>query len=407
MSRAKKTQVTDSPAADNAVEYVPQIEPANEPEVAQVVIKNRLHQEWVEMRPQSTTTTDQTLVQVIEEDDHSTPSSVAPPAIDPIEQLLEEISASSFDWTMTVWRLPNFDRDFNGSMKARKILCGSQPFDTDYEDTIQRLYAKKDKPNNFLVVVRRDNRIYKILPVVQAEPVDDVEPKQEQGQSNNAIPASATTNDAVAELQRQLKIFKQMQEMFAPAQQPATVQQAELSPEAAMLKLLEVDSEKLAGVRKRIFGEGGNDESASWFTELKPFLPVVIQGVTQWLTNRQTEAATVQSPHAAPLPPQPQEPTSTDDVFFQTLWNAANQNAPLPQFLQWLDMFSASYPQVEPYLNTIVDLPPLQAAYFCRRNALNAHPEQKPESVAAWIENFQIELKRAYEEPELAPEAKQ
>lgn len=316
MARTKKQP-------EEIAEELPEIdEPILEP--PPIMVKTREYREYVApmpiAKPAPQQQADGEVVAVVEEPEYLQSEGLyiepEPPPIDPMEALLAEIGGAAHAWTMTIYRLPNFDRDGNGSLKARKILCGTQPFDSQFEETIQSLYARPDKPNNFLVCVRRDSRIHRILPVIAIEPVNGAErAATQQSQRDNAFPSAvvAAPVNPLAALKEHAEVFRELKKIFGderPRQSEAIAtvpNPAELTPESAMLKLLEVEPAKLEMVRSRIFGNGESSGGSEWVALVRELLPLFMPMLSGFAQRFAQPPQPNGQPQIQPIPQAPQQ----------------------------------------------------------------------------------------------------
>lgn len=315
MARARKKIIEDE-SFDETEGVTIEIEPEKPDESPPIMVKTVERREYVApMIPQASPPVQENAVTIASEPEL--------PEADAIESLLREYGAQDAQWSMTVYRLPGYERDSNGSLKARKVLCGSQPFNEHFEQVIQELYAKPNKPNHFLVAVRRDSRIYRILPVLSIEPLPEAEREAEsKSNQNNAIPAPVAI-DPFAEMKRAIALVKQLQDVFP---QPQASPQGEITTEQAVLKLVATDREAIKAITSRILPSEGGNGMPEWVTALLPIAAPLIGALTQKITQGLTAPAEPQQPSAPQLPPQTAE--KYQHIIGRILYGIENGLAP-------------------------------------------------------------------------------
>lgn len=302
-----------------------------------------------------------------------------PLPVDPIEELLKEIGATSGEkWSMTVARLPNYEKDNNCSPRARQVVVGTLPFDHDYVETIQTRFAVAGKPNDFLVCIRRGNRIHSYLPVVQVEAPWSEQSNADAPQGYNAIPA-AVDRDPFAEFTRVMKMIKQANEALgvnlqttAPPSPPEP--EKKITTEQALMILAKEDPEEMAKVRDRIFGRNNRDdyeprEASGGMMEallqqiapgLNAALPLFAQAAMAWAANQMTPANTSAASSAPPLPPpaepMPQAPPPLEIQLSNYLLNSCQDNRDVKTVIDELKQYEAANPAAARLLDYIAGM---------------------------------------------------
>lgn len=276
------------------------------------------------------------------------PQYAAPEAETMESRLRKEVGLTGDRWSMTVYRLLKYHADGNASLNGNATVICTKPFDLDsYVDTVLESCVVPDKPNDFLVIVRRNNRVYCHLPVIRAEAIARPEqPTTQQGQINNAIPAAVV--DPFAEMKKAMAFIKSVRELESPPQ-PQAAPAGEISTESAILKVIASDPEQVAKIAKRLLpGDSSEDAMPGWLQALIPLItPLLAQIAGRFLTPQ--PQAEPQAP-GQPAQLEPQQPP--------------------PQFLQYQELIKRVIYGIENGLAP--DFVAEEIATFCERDAVLA-----------------------------------
>ena len=331
------------------------------------------------------------------------PEPAAPRPPDPIEELLREIGVSPQQWSMTVQRLPNYERDGNCSPTAKKIICATLPFDANYAETIQARFARPNKPNDFLVAVRCGNRIHSYLPVVQVEYLAPDNATADPAQAIYAVPAAVEARDAFAELEKALRMVKRMNDALGVSQtlQPPPPEPPKLTTEAALMHLANEDPEQIARMRDRIFGRDNptSEPESAWapfVKELLPTVPVLAQGLLMWLGGQaQANPAALESPGQItsppvipPAEPPPPQPTAEQHVLSNIL-TALSQNAQTQEIAALLAHMEMREPAIKPLISFLTDQEPAEVLEYLRQLVPLAAEITQRDYAENWVKSVQ------------------
>lgn len=309
-------------------------------------------------------------------------------------RLRKEVGLTGNRWTMTVYRLLKYDETMNASLNGDAIAICTVPFDLDtYVDIILDRCTVPNKPNDFLPVVRRNNRVFCHLPVVRAESVARAEqPATQQGQTNNAIPAPVTP-DYFAELKRTMKFMKELRELEAPAAPPA-VPVGEVTTEQAILKVIASDPEQVSKIARRLLP--GNDAPEEgmpgWVRELMPVVTPIFAALAQkFLMPQPVSQAAPQAQEPPPREIQAQEPPPQFHKYVELVGRlvAGLEKGYSPAYVgEDFDLACNSDELLIPFVNPLLAMAPatLQA------ELVKSYPQAaatlaKPESLA-WLTEF-------------------
>lgn len=381
-------------------------EPAPPPAAAATKrVKTRQVQEWIEDVP---TTIDQpwnagNIVDIEE------PPAVAPepvkPAKDEIGEYLDFIENDTGNqYAMTVYRLPNYEKDFNCSMRARKVVCGSVPFGLDYEDVIQQRWARKGKCNDYFVLIRKNGKIDRQLPVVQIEPIDEPpRPREIPEMHSQAAPGALATVDPLQQMRETMKFMAELQRTMMPLFQPPAAAQAvgEISTEAALLKLIEQSPEQIARVTEKFFPAAGNpSDGESWFSLIKEMLPALQPLIGAFIQKLTTPAAPPPAPTSAnatvdalPLDPQAARAPSPAEEKYIYIINRMLQgidNGLDAGFVgEEIDMVISQVPELAATISNLMSVPPAQVLKTLQGVFPGAQKICQEPTAEQWISDLQ------------------
>jgi len=306
-------------------------------------------------------------------------------------RLRKEVGLTGDRWSMTVYRLTKYAVDGNASLNGNAFAVITKPFDLDsYVDTILESCIAPDKPNDFLPVVRRNNRVYCHLPVVRAEAVARSEqPATPASQSNHAVPAAV---DPFAEMKKAMRFMKELRELEAPAAPRAPA--GEVTIESAILKVIASDSEQVAKIARRLLpGDSGNSEDAmpAWLTALIPIATPFLSAIVQRLTAPPV-LAEPQAPGYAPQQIPAQEPPpqfrQAQELTARVIYGI--KNVLDPAFVaEEVDEFCSRDETLAAFCQPLVITPPAILAENLKQLAPGEVALNKPEAIE-WLTNFQM-----------------
>lgn len=306
-------------------------------------------------------------------------------------RLRKEVGLTGDRWSMTVYRLSKYAVDGNASLNGNAYALCTKPFDLDsYVDTVLESCIAPDKPNDFLVVVRRNNRVFCHLPVIRAESVARPEQQSaQQGQINNAIPAAVT--DPFAEMKKAMRFVKELRELDAPVAPQAPA--GEMTTEAAILKVIASDPEQVAKIARRLLpGDSSNDDAMpSWLSALIPIATPFLSAIVQRLTAPPS-LPVQQSPGFAPQQIQPQEPPpqfrQAQELTARVIYGIKNALDPI-FVAEEVEEFCSRDETLAVFCQPLVTTPPPALAESLRQLAPNEPTLNKPEAIE-WLTGFQM-----------------
>lgn len=279
-------------------------------------VRNFLRQEWEEVVPVAPppppTQEADSGPEILLIDDDAPPDD-APD--NPIDELLKEIGNAADDHKAVVYELPNYHLDGNSSIAhAETVFCGAVSIPPHFRtkgellQLIQEKYAKPNKEFYDFSIVVKSRRIKRVLPVVRIRPLF-AEPKPTEAGGPN-LPFAANAADPLEALEKQAKVFERLRRIIAPEQKAETTIPAgqPLTTEAAILKLISDDPEKVAAIANKFIG--GNEKAdamPAWLSALLPVVAPLLTSLAQRLMQPPQESPAVAPPPAvvaAPTPPQ-------------------------------------------------------------------------------------------------------
>jgi hypothetical protein len=339
---------------------------------------------------------------------------IEPP--DPIAEAACFISGSSSTWSIGVERLKNYSRDKRTSPDARSF-CGNLAIpDADYlnsntyREDIQARWAKPPEVNFFLLALRKDNRIFRWLPVVAIDPPDPVTVAKQAAENANVniLYPYPQPQDGLRQFVHQARQFSEVRELLFPgaAVQPAAAPQIN-STEQAMFHLLNADGGVVETIADKLRGllntrNDGSREPSMMDIGLALAQKFDLQAVLHEARALVAEArgnpvasqpAPMQPLVATPATPPPL-PEAANQMINFTL-HAVQQGWPPEQAAQWLIEFEAKNPDSSTYLDLIVKMEPDKVLTWLAQAApqaatLAARPETK-----VWLEAVQKLLKES------------
>lgn len=281
-------------------------------------VRNFLRQEWEEVIPVEKAdkpvpeTEPQQEILLIDDDAGDEPPD------NPIDELLKEIGNAADDHKAVVYELPNYHLDGNSSIAhAETVFCGAVSIPPHFRtkgellQLIQEKYAKPNKEFYDFSIVVKSRRIKRVLPVVRIRPLF-TEPKPAETGGSNLPFAAVATADPLEALEKQAKILERLRRIIAPdAKVETTIPAGQpLTTEAAILKLISDDPEKVTAIANKFIG--GNEKSdamPAWLSALLPVVAPLLTSLAQRLMQPPQEPpAVAPSPAVIAAPTPPQEP---------------------------------------------------------------------------------------------------
>lgn len=366
---------------------------------------------------------DEELAETITEDDG-----------DEVEQFLSTIDTRSAEWTMIVYRLPNYELDGRTDSRSGRIRLGSRPFNPKtYEDEIAARYAKPGLPNIFLVEIRRDGDYHTQLPVLFIEPASPEELARfgvTAATPNPApaiapatavmptLPMSNSLEEQLAAFSKFLELGQKLSKIFMPVQPQTAPVMAPAEPpseERALMTLLMSDENTTARVRSAVIdklGLGGTSGGeTNWADVINTFLqkgPEMLQVGLNWVERmRQQAAFDVHNPQPAQFPPTaptaPTAPLSPEEALFEQVLRMCRMGIPAPAAAANLSQMIAAHTYATPdggeycpldmAVAMFLTMTPAQAIEAVTSlSPANAELVQQPH-VPQWIAEIQAALK--------------
>jgi len=379
-----------------------------------------------------------------ESEDFSIDPDLEPP--DPIQAIIDEISLKHANWAMHVYRLPNYDKDQRTDPKSRKF-CGTLSIpDGDYllQDTylqdIQEKFARPGEINTFLIIIRKNNLMFREFPIVTVEPPPpDVLAKMAPAPGMNGVTIlnQHPSQDPIKDLVRQVKQLSEIRDALLPPELLKQItlpqQQAQANPvtdETAMFHLLNRDGEiidNLVGkfkdaVRRR----DGQHEPTFMDLALAAInnntLPKMMDKAMEMLgsilnARNGAQVANGMAGSPAPVPPgaapapvptdpavnpaaspngQPATTMTSMTPEIALLNFAIHQcayNSEAGAVAEWIITYEEQYPAVSPYVNMFVAMPPADALEWLSKSVPDAAHIAQMAHALTWIEGVQNEIK--------------
>lgn len=342
-----------------------------------------------------------------------------PPApIDPIAEAVSFIAGSHSNWSIGIERLKNYARDRRTSPDARSF-CGNLPVpDADYltsgiyREDIQARWAKPPETNYFLLALRRDNRIFKWLPIIAVDPPDPVTLAKAQAENPTSVVFQYPQQDGLRQFVQQAKQFSEVRDLLFPgaAQPPQPVQPAINTTEQAMFHLLNADGgvvEEIAGKLRGLLNTRADGNREPTFMDIglalaqKFDLQAVLREARALVAEAKGNPQAAQAIASQPPPAQASQPPPLPESAMQMInftLHAVQQGWPPENAAQWLIEFEQKNPDASSYLDLIVKMPGDKVLTWLAQAApqatsLAARPETK-----IWLEAVQTILKES-EEP--------
>ncbi len=304
-ARKKNISLVENLPNEPQAEVVQIEKTENKPDKPVKKVRNSLRQEWIEEIPVETAapiataqpTEPQNDVVMVEGDDL-----FEDPPDNPIDELLREIGSGVDDHKAVVYELPNYHRDGNSSIAhAETIFCGAVSIPPHFRtkgellQLIQEKYAKPGKEFYDFSVVVKSRRIKRVLPVVRIRPIAGGESKPTQASGADNVISPVNQRDPLEELEKNAKVFERLKKIFGNdrAENPVIASGQPLTTEAAILKLVSDDPEKISRIADRFLGGKESDAPPSWLTALLPVAAPLITSLIERLTAQ---------PPAAPAP---------------------------------------------------------------------------------------------------------
>lgn len=359
-----------------------------------------------------------------------------------IAEFLKAARESSDRWQLKVWMLPNYPKDTRTD-QTRRQFCGLIDFGEDYEEEIQRLWARPGLSNAFLIAVVCNGRFVPkgTLPVISCLPLPGTEtaaaaapaaapgypfppPYIVETESTPAAPAPS--------MRQQLKEFFEMQKMFREAfgidQAPPRVQSAAPEDdESALLRVLAKDTDIVERVAKgtlgKLLGDRSHEESNPWADVAMEAIKngqaanLLQAGINALFNGFRSMAPPPQhivappagAPAAAPMPEAPPPPQmepaqlSPEDQVIQLAVNHCLMNRP-PQvaaarIIAIADRLNDEAPQfsIDEYLKMFATMPPADAIGLAAQLTPNGSELQALPYAPAWVAELQRLIGEAIE----------
>jgi hypothetical protein len=308
--------VEDTPAAQ-----VIDVPPARKPRK----VKNYLRQEWEEeVTPDATAAPhpvaqrqepNENLVSVYEE-----PDFLEVEENNPFEELLAEIGTGAEDYKVSIWELPNYRHDGNGSLAhAENNFCGNIPIPrsvrtkADLLQLIQEKYARGNEPFYDYLLSVRGRRIKRNLPIVRIKSLGYAQQSPTQSSEGNHVVSAAVAVapvDPLEAFKKQAEIFREMKKIFGtePKQAEVVLPTGQpLTTEAALLRLLSDDPDQVSRIAARFLpSERNSDDVPGWLKAILPLAAPLLSALAQKLLAPVTpndSTPPMPSPGAAPATP--------------------------------------------------------------------------------------------------------
>lgn len=303
-------------------ESPPQIEAQPEQPVKKV--KNFLRQEWEEVVPVSPaekqadkTTQDETVVLIDDrQDDFDDFNDEGG-----LRSALSELRSGAGKDKISVWELPNYRNDKIASLAhAENIFRGTVNVPSHISTSgellsfIQDQFATSGKDfYDFKLAVRGRRLGAQDLPIVRVSASPRLKPEgSPQGGTNDAVQAAPVARDSFEELERQAKTIERLRRILSPP--PAAPETSilpagqPLTTEAAILKLISDDPEKVTAIaNKFIGGSEKSDAMPAWLSALLPVVAPLLTSLAQRLMQPPLQEPPAIAPPpaviAAPTPP--------------------------------------------------------------------------------------------------------
>lgn len=352
---------------------------------------------------------------------------------DEVEAFLREVSQSSAQYEMLVYRLPRYDLDNRTDPMSRKRV-GAFPFTWEYEAEIQKRWARPSESNHFLIVMRKNGQHVKngTLPVFSCEPlpIDERIPSgAEQAPQPVVVPAAAPYPVQVIEqqplpspkeqLREALELVKMVQGISGTSANPAPAA-APMDPELAVLQVLAKDetfANKLSkGLLSKFFGDV-KEEPDPWADVAKEalrsgqageLLKVAISSIGETIRGffpqqpNNAPAAAAQPPAQQPMPTaappeqlQQQQPVTPEDhllsLVLEKCYRKVPPKAARDQIIKFADDTNYTDPanSVDWYIDAFAAMPTDDALAFVNSYVPGSEQVTTMPHAKAWIAELQ------------------
>ena len=342
-------------------------------------------------------------------------------ADDPIAKVLSEIAGSRSTWSVSVSRLPNYDKDNRTDPKSRRFAGSLSIPDAEYlkeerylED-LQQKFARGQNGNWFLMCVRRDNRNFAYLPPVCVEPPapEMIAAKAiENGNTPiNIFNPQQNPGDLMDAMLKQFEKFNKLQtammppwmkDMQFPAAAPvASTGNDQLTDEKALLHILNREGDIVDAVVSKLKGlMKGNSavEEKSWADVAvaaltSPTLPTVISQLVAQLRAPMANPSEPPQPHfqQQQLPPD----VAAYQIVIRRLTDSLKINGEVESVIAAIDGFLTLFPQHQSSVEGLINLPPEQALQMLAQVEPSAAEVVAMPHAVEWIQR----LRDAYFQP--------
>lgn len=358
-----------------------------------------------------------------------------------IAAFLEMAGGSSDRWQLKVWRLPRYEIDARTNMQNR-MFCGLLDLAPNYEEEIQRRWARAGSSNYFYAMVVKNGLFVKdgVLPVISCEPFPGSEapaPAQPAAPGYPFPPpyiveTESTPAAPAPSMRQQFKEFFEMQKMFREAlvdQAPPRVQNnPPEDDETMLLRVLAKETDIIKRVTKgalgQMLGEHSSEDSLPWQAQailkaiesgqatsmLQGSINAIFQGLRSMAPQPQPVVVPpAGAPPAAPMPEAPPPPQmepaqlSPEDQVIQLAVNHCLMNRP-PQvasarIIAIADRLNDEAPQfsIDEYLKMFAAMQPADAIGLAAQLTPNGSELQALPHAPAWVAELQRLIGEAIE----------
>lgn len=223
------------------------------------------------------------------------------PVVDELDELdaaLESLGAPRSEYVLEVHRLINYERDQRADPAAKKKYCSL----VDVSSQVQEEIRIKHGGGYYILFLKQKGKIKKTYFVsIDGEPARPAQAPAAQAPAAQA-PAQPSPLAALEQLVPLLGLMKQFQQLFTPS--APTAQPSEITPEAAMMKLISVDQTALATFRERLLGPS-QPQGRSLVDLFEPIVHGIGPQIAQLILNNALNRQPINTP-APPVQPQAQ-----------------------------------------------------------------------------------------------------
>lgn len=347
---------------------------------------------------------------------------------DPIQAAAEEVAGgSSHRWFISVYKLKDYERNQRADFRAGshcgvlEVTSADYIGQMSYVEEIQSRWSRGIGTNYFCPVLRRDNRIFKTLPVVSVEPLDPMTAARQA--ADNPAGAAAINYylqpqaDGFKQFVYQLRQFAEVRDLLVGSPQSPGAQQPQAinTTEQALLHLANADGALIDSVTDRLGRLLRRSGSGDHETTL---MDLALEAIKSDLPNRlfveargllrDFIAARAGQPFDPAAPPAAAPPAATPAAP-----PAAIQNMP-PEIIllnfvinaaaspetwdpdtsaAWICEFEERNPSVSPYVTAFLGMSPDQAIGWIKQTTPQAGPVAELATTRDWIAKLQTQLR--------------